>query len=165
MNPHSEPDSGVRRLALAAAALLALALAVALLSLTRTDGATAQVPLPVPPPPPGVPPVPPPPPPGAPGTPPQYVLQVGDTLRVEGAGIGCQVTRRAGRPTIECRRDGRLKGTYATFLSDRKVTVARFRSPTTAQEIVSATHRGRWRACARSGPRGKLARAAARSCR
>ncbi len=160
MNRHSEPDSGVRRLALAAAALAALAAAVTLFALARTDGATAQVPVPVPPPPPGVPPVPPP-----PGTPLQYVLQVGDTLRIEGAGIGCQVTRRANRPTIECRRDGRLKGTYGTFLSDRKVTVARFRSSTTAQQIMSATHGGRWRACSRTGPAGKLARAAAGSCR
>jgi hypothetical protein len=152
---HFEPESGVRRLALAAGVLLALALAVALLSLSRTDGATAQVPLP--PPPPGVPPVPPP--------PLQYVLKVGDTFRVEGAGVGCQVTRRANRPTIECRRDGRLKGTYGTFLSERKVTVARFRSSTTAQEILSATHGGRWRACSRTGPRGKLARVAAGSCR
>jgi len=160
---HSEPESGVRRLALAAAVLAALAAAVTVFALARTDGATAQVPLPVPPPPPGVPPVPAPPPP--PGTPLQYVLQVGDTLRVEGAGIGCQVTRRANRPTIECRRDGRLKGTYGTFLSDRKVTVARFRSSTAAQEIVSATHGGRWRACARTGPRGKHARASAGSCR
>jgi hypothetical protein len=158
---HLEPDSGVGRLALAVAALLAIALAAALFSLSRTDGATAQVPLPVPPPPPGVPPVPPPP----PGVPQQYVLKVGDTFRVEDAGIGCQVTRRANRPTIECRRDGRLKGTYGTFLSKRKVTVARFRSPTTAQEILSATHGGRWRACSRTGPRGKLARAAAGSCR
>ena len=159
MKRHFEPESGVRRPVLAASVLLALALAVALLSLSRTDGATAQVPLP--PPPPGVPPVPPPP----PGTPLQYVLKVGDTVRVEGAGIGCQVTRRANRPTIECRRDGRLKGTYGTFLSERKVTVARFRSSTTAQEILSATHRGRWRACSQTGPRGKLARVAAGSCR
>jgi len=161
VNRHFEPESGVARLAIAAVVLAALAAAVMLLALARTDGATAQVPLPLPPPPPGVPPVPPPP----PGTPLQYVLKVGDTFRVEGAGVGCQVTRRANRPTIECRRDGRLKGTYGTFLSDRKVTVARFRSPTTAQEILSATHGGRWRACSRTGPRGKLARAAVGSCR
>ena len=141
------------RLLLGAGVVAALALAAALLALTRTDGATAQVPIP-----PVVPPAPP-----APSQ--QFVLRVGDSVRVDGAPIGCQITKRGDRPTIECRRDGRLKGTYGTFISGRSVTVARFRSSQTAQTILSATHEGRWRACSRSGPSGKLARLAARGCR
>ena len=119
---------------LAAVCLSCLAASIAVTALGRSDGAHAQVPLP---------PVPP--------VAEQFVLQVGDTLRVDGARLGCQVTDRGGRPTIECRRDGRLAGTYGTFIDSRKVTVARFRNPTTAQTIVTARHGGRWRACRAPG--------------
>ena len=96
-------------------------------ALSRSDGAAAQVPVPVPTiPAPGVP---------APGPVPQTLLKVGDTLRVDGAAMGCQVTRRGSRPVLECRRDGSLAGTYGTFMTDRRLTVARFRSSRTAQTI------------------------------
>ena len=125
---------------LAAVCLSCLAASIAVTALGRSDGAHAQVPLPPVPPVQTVPPV-----------AEQLVLQVGDTLRVDGARLGCQVTDRGGRPTIECRRDGRLAGTYGTFIDSRKVTVARFRNPTTAQTIVTARHGGRWRACRAPG--------------
>lgn len=127
--------------------------------LSRGDSATAQVPLPVPVPTPAVP---------VPGVPapsvPQTVLEVGDTLRVEGTAMGCQVTRRGARTVLECRRDGSLKGTYGTFMSDRTVTVARFRSSRTAQTILTARHGGSWRACDRSLRRSHAA-TAGRGCR
>lgn len=110
------------------------------MTLTRGDGASAQVPLPLPPAPGASPPPPPIP-------PQQFVLKVGDSLRVEGAPIGCQVTQRSGRPFIECRRGGSVAGTYGTFLSERTVTVARFRTGRTAQTILTARHGGTWRAC------------------
>jgi hypothetical protein len=137
-------------LALTAAAMVAIAL-------SRSDGAAAQLPVPTP----AVPvPVP-----GVPAPPvSQTVLKVGDTLRVEGAAMGCQVSRRGTRTVLECRRDGSLKGTYGTFMSDRAVTVARFRSSRTAQTILTARHGGRWRACERSVRRSRVA-TVGRGCR
>ena len=122
-------------------------------ALSRSNGAAAQVPVPTPAVPvPGVP---------APTAAVQTVLRIGDTIRVEGAAMGCQVTRRGGRPVIECRRDGTLRGTYGTFMSENTLTVARFRSSHTAQTILTARQGGSWRAC------GMKARAAAvgRACR
>jgi hypothetical protein len=116
------------------------------IALSRSDGAAAQLPVPTP-----TVPVP-----GAP-TVTQTVLRVGDTIRVEGAAMGCQVTRRAGRPVIECRRDGALSGTYGTFMSDRTLTVARFRSSRTAQTILTARHGGGWRACGVTARRSRAA--------
>jgi hypothetical protein len=75
------------------------------------------------------------------------VLGVGDTMRVEGAPIGCQVMRRSGRIVIDCRRAGRLSGTYATLFDDRRVRVARFRSSDTAKVVFKAKHRGKARRC------------------
>ena len=137
--------------------LLALtATSAAVFTLTRSDGAAAQLPVPTPTVPvPGVP---------APTTVPQTVLNVGDTLRVEGAAMGCQVTRRGGRPVIECRRDGKLSGTYGTFMSDRTLKVARFRSSRTAQTILTARHGGAWRACGTTARRSRAA-AVGKGCR
>jgi len=123
--------------------------------LSRSDGAAAQPPVPTP-----VVPV--------PGVPvpavTQAVLRVGDTIRVEGAAMGCQVTRRGGRPVIECRRDGKLSGTYGTFMSDRTLKVARFRSSRTAQTILTARHGGAWRACGTTARRSRAA-AVGKGCR
>jgi hypothetical protein len=87
-------------------------------------------------------------PPGGPAPAPQrLLLRVGDTVRVQGAGLGCQVARQNGRVTIECRRTGDVKGTYGTFLDERAAIVARFRSPATAQVVFDARHGGDWKAC------------------
>ena len=75
------------------------------------------------------------------------VLRVGDTMTVEGAPIGCQVTRRNGRVVIDCRRGGSLAGTYGTLLDERRVRVARFRSSDTARVVFKARHRGKARRC------------------
>jgi len=91
----------------------------------------------------------------------QYVLRVGDTMQVAGGSLGCQVMRRAGRATIECRPAGALKGRYGTFLTNRTVTVARYRSSRTAQVVFTARHRGGYRVCGGSS----RARQAAASCR
>jgi hypothetical protein len=127
---------------IACAAVLAAAGALFATGVARTDGAAAQVPVPVPVPvPTTVPPVP---------GPTQYVLKLGDSFRVDGADIGCQVTRRGSRPTIECKRGGKAKGTYGSFLDAKRLVVARFHDSRTAQTILTAKHGGGWRACTTS---------------
>jgi hypothetical protein len=153
----------VTRSPFAACLLALLALNAGALALMRSDGASAQVvpgvPVPVPDPtqplPGGSVPVP-------PVGPQQLVLNVGDTARVNGVPMGCQVTLRGGRPAMECRRDGHLAGTYGTFMTDRSLRVARFRSADTARVIFSARQGGGWRAC---GKPTRAARTAARTCR
>jgi hypothetical protein len=75
------------------------------------------------------------------------VLRVGDTMKVEGAPLGCQVTQRNGRVVVDCRRAGSLAGTYGTLLDERRVRVARFRSSDTAKVVFKARHRGQARPC------------------
>jgi hypothetical protein len=84
------------------------------------------------------------------GQAPAVVLKPGDRITVEGAHMGCQVARRGGRPTLDCRRAGSLRGTYGVLLTERRVTVARFRSSSTAKEIFVARHGGSYRVCGRS---------------
>jgi hypothetical protein len=76
------------------------------------------------------------------------VMRVGDAMHVEGARIGCQVARRDGRPVIDCRRAGKLAGTFTALFDERRVRVARFRSKDTARVVFTAKHRGRARKCA-----------------
>ena len=92
----------------------------------------------------------------------QRALSVGDSFVVPGASIGCEVTRRGSSVLVECRRAGRAKGSYGTFISSKTVRVAKFRSSQTAQVILTAKHGGKWRAC---GARTSVARAAAQGCR
>jgi hypothetical protein len=76
-----------------------------------------------------------------------FRLGVGDTMEIEGAPIGCQVSRRDDRIALECRRAGKLKGTYVTIFDGRRVRVARFRSSDEAQVVFEARHKGRARMC------------------
>ena len=76
--------------------------------------------------------------------------RLGDTIRVVGAPIGCQVVRvrdLGGRITIDCRRAGALAGTYGTLMTARKAAVMRFESKRTAKLVVVATHKGGVRQC------------------
>jgi hypothetical protein len=147
----------VRRLFLSAVLAATVALAATALASTPGRRSTDAVPTlpPVPTPSVSLPPLPP------TAAPVQYVLRVGDTMQVEGGSLGCQVTRRAGRATIECRPRGALKGRYGTFLTHRTVTVARYRSSRTAKVVFTARHRGGYRVCGRSS----RATQAAASCR
>jgi hypothetical protein len=97
-----------------------------------------------------------------PPVPQQLVVNVGDTIQVAGAEVGCQVTDRDGRPTIECRRTTGLKGSYGTFIDERKATVARYVSGGKAQVIFTGKHSGAWRVC---GARARASRAGAGGCR
>jgi hypothetical protein len=88
------------------------------------------------------------------------VLGVGDTMKVDGAPIGCQVTRRSGDIVIDCRRAGRLAGTYGTLFDEHRVRVARFRSSASAKVVFKARHRGEAHRCD-----GGTARSAGRRAR
>jgi hypothetical protein len=79
-----------------------------------------------------------------------YVLKLGDTVRVEGAAVGCQAVRRGGDVVIDCRRGGPLAGSYGAFLGERRITVARFQANTTGRVVFSARHGGRARRCPRT---------------
>jgi hypothetical protein len=72
-------------------------------------------------------------------------LDLGDRVRVDGAGIGCRVTRLSqygGRTFLDCRRSGPLSGTYATLLGEREVAVIRFVKTRTAKVVFTARHNG-----------------------
>src|SRR3954453_10995193 len=139
-------------------AVLAATVALAATALAPPGGRATAPPPTLPPVPTPANPLPPLPPTAAPV---QYVLRVGDTMQLEGGSLGCQVTRRAGRATIECRPGGALKGRYGAFLTRRTVTVARYRSSRTAQVVCAASHGGGYLV---SGGSSQAARAAA-SCR
>jgi len=79
------------------------------------------------------------------------VMRVGDVMEVDGAPIGCKVARRGGRIVIDCRRAGRLAGTYGSLFDERRVRVTRFRSSDTAKVVFKAKHRGRAHRCDDAG--------------
>lgn len=70
------------------------------------------------------------------------VLKVGDRVVVEGQSLGCRVARQDGRIVMDCRRAGKLAGTYGTMLSARKAMVVRYRSDSVAKVVFTATHGG-----------------------
>ena len=78
---------------------------------------------------------------------PPVVLKVGDRVAVEGQPVGCRVARQDGQTVMDCRRAGKLAGTYGTMLSARKAMVVRYRSDTVAKVVYTATHGGGARRC------------------
>jgi len=77
----------------------------------------------------------------------QLLMRVGDTVRVEGTDVGCQVAERDGEVMVDCRRLTRPVGTYGTFIGDKRALVARYHSRGTAQLVFTARQRASWRAC------------------
>lgn len=136
--------------------LLAGLLSLAALTATALASPAQIAPTPTPPP------LPAPTSPPVPTLPVQSVLNVGDSFVVPDAKLGCEVTRRGTSVLVECRRAGKVKGTYGTFMSSKTVRVARFHSSRSAQVVFTAKHGGKWRAC---GVRTSVARAAAERCR
>jgi hypothetical protein len=93
-------------------------------------------------------------------------MRVGDTVRVEGTDVGCQVAEEQGETMMECRRLTRPEGTYGTFIGNRRALAARYRSSSTAQIVFTARQRGGWRACrTRTSELASAAAAAQRGCR
>ena len=71
------------------------------------------------------------------------VVSLGDRIRVDGAPIGCRITRLAGhgeRVYVECRRHGNPTGTYSVYFSGRDVLVARFHSSQEARIVFKRSH-------------------------
>lgn len=158
------------RLLLVAALTTLVGMAATALTLTLSDGASArsaalqQVPVDqLPPPPPlPLPPVVVDPAIATPGVPHLVTLRVGDTMLVEDADVGCQVSLRNERVVVECRRAGEVGGTYMTLISKYGAKLARFRSADAAKVIVGARHGAGWKAC---GMAARAARAGGRMCR
>lgn len=93
----------------------------------------------------------------------QVTLTVGDSVLVEGADVGCEITRRGGgRVFVECGRTGDAAGTYMTVVGKRTAKVARVRSGRAAKLILTAKHRGGWQTC---GEPARAAWAGGRGCR
>ena len=78
---------------------------------------------------------------------PEVLVHVGDRLRVDGEPLGCRVARQDGAVVVDCRRGGRLAGTYGTMLDSRHAKVVRFKSDTVAKVVFTATHEGGARRC------------------
>jgi NMD protein affecting ribosome stability and mRNA decay len=74
-------------------------------------------------------------------------IRVGDVVRVEGGRLACIVRRSALERLLDCRRVGRLVGTYGTFVGEKRVRVVRFRSNREARVILTAWHGGEAKCC------------------
>jgi hypothetical protein len=76
-------------------------------------------------------------------------LRIGDRMDVEGQPVGCRVTRKSGQVMVECRRAGKLQGTYGTYIGRRTAMVARFKSRDVAKVVFVGRHRHGSRTCTR----------------
>ena len=79
-----------------------------------------------------------------------FVTHVGDQVRVLDAPIACRVVRvreLGGRVALDCRRGGRLAGTYGTLLTTREAAVVRFKGSRNASVVALAKHDGELRRC------------------
>jgi len=85
--------------------------------------------------------------PAAAADPQDIVVKVGDHIVVDGHPLGCRVAELGGSVIVDCRRGGRLAGTYGTMLSSRKAMTVRFRSNAVAKVVFTATHNGGARRC------------------
>jgi hypothetical protein len=83
------------------------------------------------------------------------VLAAGDIARVMDIPVGCQVVRRGVPPAtmLDCRRAGRLDGTYGVLFGRWNVRVVRFQGAHDAQVVFSARHGGGAVCCKGSGGR------------
>jgi hypothetical protein len=75
----------------------------------------------------------------------EVLVSLGDTVRVDDAPLGCQVTRLArhgNRIFLDCRRAGRLAGSYGAYFSEKDVLVVRFVSQRKAKTVLHARHDG-----------------------
>jgi hypothetical protein len=77
-------------------------------------------------------------------------VRAGDEIRVLGAPVGCRVAHMRGfegRIVVDCRRTGRLRGTYGTLLSAREAGLVRFESNRTGKLLYRAAQHGSIRKC------------------
>jgi hypothetical protein len=77
-------------------------------------------------------------------------VSLGDTVRVDEAPVGCRVTRLSrygNRVFLDCRRGGRLAGSYGTYFGEKEVLVVRFVGPRKAKTVLHARHEGEVARC------------------
>lgn len=77
-------------------------------------------------------------------------VSLGDTVQVDEAPVGCRVTRLArygNRVFLDCRRGGRLVGSYGTYFGEKDVLVVRFVGPRKAKTVLHARHEGEATKC------------------
>jgi hypothetical protein len=70
-------------------------------------------------------------------------VSLGDVVQVDGAPVACRVTRLArygNRVFLDCRRAGRLAGSYGTYFGEREVLVVKFVGPRKAKTVLRARH-------------------------
>jgi hypothetical protein len=73
------------------------------------------------------------------------LVSLGDTMQVANAPVGCRVTRleRYGsRIFLDCRRKGRLAGSYGAYFGEKDVLVVRFVGQRKAKTVLHARHEG-----------------------
>jgi len=78
------------------------------------------------------------------------VARPGDEVHVQGAPLACRVVRvreLGRRIALDCRRGGKLAGTYGTLLTAREAAVVAFANARTAKVVSIATHGGEVRRC------------------
>jgi hypothetical protein len=78
------------------------------------------------------------------------VLSLGDRFRLEGADVGCRVTRLTGhgkRVFLDCRRAGRAQGTYGVYYGEESLLVVRFVDARAARVVFRARHGGTAGSC------------------
>jgi hypothetical protein len=78
------------------------------------------------------------------------LLSLGDTAQVDKVPIGCRVTRLArhgNRIFLDCRRKGRLAGSYGAYFGDKDVLVVRFVGQRKAKTVLHARHEGEAAKC------------------
>jgi hypothetical protein len=73
------------------------------------------------------------------------LVSLGDTVQVDKARVGCRVTRLArhgNRVFLDCRRKGRLAGSYGAYFGEKDVLVVRFVGQRKAKTVLHARHEG-----------------------
>jgi len=82
----------------------------------------------------------------------EILIDLGDVVRIKDGSVGCRVTRRAGFPgqkILDCRRAGRLPGTFGALIGHRKLLVVRFKEGGVANVVFTGTHEGESATCHR----------------
>jgi hypothetical protein len=78
------------------------------------------------------------------------LVSLGDTVQVDKAPVGCRVTRLArhgNRIFLDCRRNGRLAGSYGAYFGEKDVLVVRFVGQRKAKTVLHARHEGEAAKC------------------
>jgi hypothetical protein len=75
------------------------------------------------------------------------MVDVGDTVQISGAPVGCRVTAPRAVKTFDCRVAGPLAGSYGILMSSRRLEVVRFRTAHVAKVVFVANQHGGFKTC------------------